>query len=69
VRLDRRKNKRLVTVVWGLDPDASELRSLLSKLQSICGSGGSVQDGAIELQGDHVDRVRSELKKLGYKIR
>jgi translation initiation factor 1 len=69
VRLDRRKNKRLVTVVWGLAPDATQLRSLLSKLQSTCGSGGSVQDGTIELQGDHVDRVRNELKHLGYKIR
>ena len=68
VRIDRRKNKRVVTVVWGLDPDESDLPALLSRLQSSCGAGGSVQGEAIELQGDHSDRVRAELKSIGYRL-
>ncbi len=41
VRVDRRKHKRLVTVVWGLNPTETDLPDLLSKLKSACGSGGS----------------------------
>lgn len=68
VRVDRRKHKRIVTVIWGLEPDESDLRSLLSRLQSACGTGGSLRDQAIELQGDHADRVRAELRVIGYKV-
>lgn len=69
VRVDRRKHKRLVTVVWGLDPEASDLPSLLSELKSACGSGGSLQEEGIELQGDHLDRVKAKLSAMGYKVR
>ena len=69
VRTDRRKHKRMVTVVWGLDPSESDFRALLSRLQSACGSGGSVQEDSIELQGDHAVRVRAELKAMGYTVR
>ena len=68
VRSDRRKHKRMVTVVWGLDSVACDLPNLLSKLKAACGSGGSLQDDQIELQGDHVSRVKDELKKIGFKI-
>jgi translation initiation factor 1 len=68
VRVDRRKHKRMATVVWGLDPSETDLRDLLSKLQSACGSGGSVQADEIELQGDHADRVRAELQAMGYTV-
>ena len=69
VRVDRRKHKRMVTVVWGLDPTESDLRALLSKLQSACGSGGSVQGDSIELQGDHAERVGMALRDMGYTVR
>ncbi len=69
VRADRRKHKRMVTVIWGLDPDESDLKELLAKMKSACGSGGSLQDDAIELQGDHVERVRKELGQIGYRVR
>ena len=68
VRVDRRKHKRMVTVVWGLDPVACDLAELLSTLKAACGSGGSLQDDEIELQGDHLTRVKENLRKLGYKI-
>lgn len=69
VRLDRRKHKRLVTVVWGLDAEESDLPQLLSQLQSTCGTGGSLQDDQLELQGDHVDRIKAKLRDIGYKVR
>lgn len=69
VRVDRRKHKRLMTVVWGLSGDANDLPDLLSKLKSACGSGGSLQGEQIELQGDHLDRVKDRLREIGYKVR
>jgi translation initiation factor 1 len=69
VRVDRRKHKRLATVVWGLSPDESDLPDLLSKLKSACGSGGSLQEDQIELQGDHQQRVQEQLRRIGYQVR
>ncbi len=69
VRVDRRKNNRLITVVWGLCATESDLPALLSKLKAMCGSGGSIQDGQIELQGDHQNRVQEQLRQIGYKVR
>ena len=68
VRADRRKHKRIATIVWGLDPKDCDLPELLSQLQSACGSGGSVQGDQIELQGDHVARVKNQLLQIGYKV-
>ena len=68
VRVDRRKHKRMVTVVWGLDPVDCDLPDLLSRLKSACGSGGSLQDEQIELQGDHLVRVKSQLREIGFRI-
>ena len=69
VRIDRRKHKRLVTVVWGLSAESNDMPALLSKLKSACGSGGSLQGEQIELQGDHLDRVKNQLCEIGYKVR
>jgi translation initiation factor 1 len=68
VRLDRRKHKRMVTVVWGLSADANDLPGLLSKLKSACGAGGSLQDDQIEIQGDHLQRVTQQLRQIGYRV-
>lgn len=69
VRVDRRKHKRLITVVWGLEAEANDLPGLLSQLQSACGTGGSLQGDQIELQGDHLDRVKQQLRQIGYKVK
>jgi translation initiation factor 1 len=36
---------------------------------SLCGSGGTVKDGVIEIQGDHCERVQAKLSELGYKVK
>ena len=70
VSLQKRKGKRHVTVVEGLAARANDLTSILSRLQSVCGTGGTVKakEDTIELQGDHADQVRSELQEIGYRI-
>jgi len=68
IRLDRRKHQRIVTVVWGLAPHETDLRSLLSELKGVCGAGGSVKDECIELQGDHLTRVTDKLAEMGYRV-
>ena len=41
-------------------------RELATRLKKLCGAGGAVRDGAIEIQGEHRDRLVAELLKLGY---
>ncbi|TWU34966.1 SUI1 family translation initiation factor [Novipirellula artificiosorum] len=66
---EHRKHKRAMTIVKGLDPEESDLRALLTKLQSGCGAGGSIQQDRIEIQGDHLTRVKAKLAELGYRVR
>jgi translation initiation factor 1 len=58
-----------VTVVANLDPDGNDLPDLAARLKTRCGTGGTVKDGLIELQGDHVAAAEAVLKGLGYKTR
>jgi translation initiation factor 1 len=55
-----------VTVVTGLPLAGDALDELATRLKKRCGSGGTVVDGVIEIQGDHRDTVIAELEKLGY---
>jgi len=55
-----------VTVITGLPLSAPDLKALGRQLKKTCGSGGTVKDGVIEIQGDHRDRLLVELKKLGF---
>jgi len=45
----------------------ADLKLLGKHLRQVCGSGGTVKDGAIEIQGDHRDRVAAALEALGYR--
>jgi translation initiation factor 1 len=65
IRLDRRASGRLVTVVTGLSGSASEVAALGKALKSACGAGGTVRDGALEIQGDHRDQVEAVLEARG----
>lgn len=55
-----------VTIVKGLALDPLALASLGKQLRTACGSGGTVKDGVIEVQGDHCERVIEALKKFGH---
>jgi translation initiation factor 1 len=69
IRLDRRASDRVVTVVSGLPGPPAEIAALAKSLRSACGAGGTVKGGVVELQGDHRDRVESELSARGFKSR
>ncbi len=56
-----------VTVISGLPLAGEELKSLAKELKSRCGSGGTIKDGVIEIQGDHRDLLLEELSKRGFK--
>ena len=55
-----------VTTIIGLPMSLSEIESLAAKLKKQCGSGGTVRDGVIEIQGDHRDVIVAELTRLGW---
>ena len=55
-----------VTIVKGLALDPLALALLGKPLRTACGSGGTVKDGVIEVQGDHCERVIETLKKCGH---
>lgn len=70
VRVQRETKGRggkAVTLVRGLPLDAAALADLGKKLKAACGSGGTVKDGVVEVQGDHVVRVMTWLQGQGYK--
>jgi len=54
-----------VTTITGLPMTLSDIESLAAKLKKRCGSGGTVREGVIEIQGDHRDVIVAELVKLG----
>jgi translation initiation factor 1 len=55
-----------VTTITGLPLSLSDIESLATKLKKRCGSGGTVREGVIEIQGDHRDAIVAELIKLGW---
>ena len=54
-----------VTVISGLTLDAAQLEELAARLKRLCGAGGAVKNGRIEIQGDHRDRLVAELCRQG----
>jgi translation initiation factor 1 len=58
-----------VTVVKGLALDAAQLLALAKQLKAACGSGGTVKEGVIEVQGDHVEAVMAALQKQGHRVK
>ncbi len=72
VRVMRDRKKRggkIVTVITGVQAYQDELITLAQQLKKFCGSGGTVKDGNIELQGDHCDIIIDKLASMGYKVK
>jgi translation initiation factor 1 len=72
VRVSRETKGRAgkgVTLVKGVALDAAGLQALGKQLKAACGSGGTVKDGVIEVQGDHVETVMQMLVKQGMKVK
>ena len=58
-----------VTLIKGLAMDAATLASMGKKLKTMCGSGGTVKEGVIVIQGDHIERILDFLKEQGVKAK
>ena len=58
-----------VTVITGVPLDNEEIKDLGRELKKKCGTGGTVRDGVIEIQGDHRELLVSELQKKGWTVR
>lgn len=66
--VEKRKKGKVVTVIRGLLADDNDLPALLKSLKNSCGSGGTVDGDELELQGEHVERLRELLKKMGFRV-
>lgn len=58
-----------VTVISDLPLNENALAELATKLKTRLGTGGTVKDGRIEIQGDQRDRIVAELEKMGYRAK
>ncbi len=70
LRLDKSGRKgKAVTLVSGIQMHPQGKLDLLQKFKKICGAGGTLKEGTLELQGDHRDRLQVQLEALGYKVK
>lgn len=63
------RNGKGVTTVSGIPLAEAQLKDIAKALKQICGVGGSVKDGVIEIQGDQRDKVKAELEKRGFTVK
>lgn len=58
-----------VTIVKGLALNAVDLAAMGKQLKTACGTGGTVKDGNVEMQGDHSERIMTLLKSKGLVVK
>lgn len=68
-RESKGRGGKAVSVLKGLVLSAADLTALGKSLKQVCGSGGTVKDGVIEIQGEHREKIAEILRKLGYKVK
>jgi len=69
LRVESRASGKQVTVVTGLPDNREYLGALCRELKKACGTGGSVEAGAVALQGDQRERLRDLLPKKGIRVK
>lgn len=68
VSLDKKgRGGKLVTIITGLPGSDEDLKTLAAELKRRCGSGGTLKDGIIEIQGDHRDTLITALQSKGFR--
>jgi translation initiation factor 1 len=68
VRVESRRYDKPMTIIEGLDSDSVDLDDLASELKSALAVGGTVDEGRIELQGDHAGRAPNLLREQGFEV-
>lgn len=66
IRTERKKFRRIYTIIEGIDPTEIDLDQLCKDLKAKLACGGTAKDGRIELQGEHVQRVKKLLAEHGF---
>lgn len=59
----------VMTVLKNLILAEEDMKDLARKLKRLCGSGGTVKDGVIEIQGEHREKIAGAMQKMGYKVK
>jgi translation initiation factor 1 len=60
---------KAVTLIKKLILSEEDMKELAKKLKQVCGSGGTVKDDVIEIQGEHREKIADALVKMGYKVK
>ena len=60
---------KTVTVIYGVPLPEAKLKDLSGELKRLCGTGGTLKEGTIEIQGDHRDRIVTALEQRGYAVK
>jgi translation initiation factor 1 len=68
-RASKGRGGKVVTLVKNLHLSPDDYKTLAKHLKQTCGSGGTVKDGVIEIQGDHRETIALALQRLGYKTK
>jgi translation initiation factor 1 len=69
MRDHKHRGGKTVTVISGVPASIEAIATLAQQLKKLCGSGGTVKDGVIEIQGDHCEKVQAKLSEMGYKVK
>ena len=67
--LDRKGGGKVITVVKGFIGKNDDMETLGKQIKTLCGSGGTVKDYEIQIQGDHRDKVITWLLSKNYKAK
>jgi translation initiation factor 1 len=68
-RESKGRGGKTVTLVKNLVLSEKDLKTLGKKLKRACGSGGTIKDGVIEIQGEHRQKIAEVLRKDGYQVK
>jgi len=64
-----RRGGKTVTTIQGVPAAESALKELAGELKRLCGTGGTLKDRVIEIQGDHRDKIVAALTQRGYSVK
>jgi translation initiation factor 1 len=68
-RTSKGRGGKVVTLIKNLRLSPDDQKSLAKHLKQTCGTGGTIKDGVIEIQGDHRENLAAALQHLGYKTK
>jgi len=66
IKVEKRRYGKEVTIIEGLGGSDTELKKIASELKSKLAAGGTVKEGKIMIQGDHKEKIKEILIKMGY---